>query len=212
MKTMIIAHGDSIKQETISKELENVDFIICADGGAEYAFKNAIVPNYLMGDFDSIDSSVYNYYYNNNVIIEKFPVEKDYTDTELCIKKAMSLGSTEIVIIAGVGSRIDHSLGNIGLLHFCSKNGIRGYIVSSMATIYHCMNEITIEGEVGDTISIIPFNGDAVGLCTVGLKYSLSDAKITFGSPLGISNIMIEDKCTIKLKSGEILVIKQILD
>lgn len=212
MKSIIIAHGDNIEKEIATREINSADFIICADGGAEYAFQNGIIPDYLIGDFDSIDNSIYDYYADKGVIIEKFPVEKDYTDTEICIIKALELGSTEIGIMAGIGSRIDHSLGNIGLLHYCSKKGIRGYIISSMAYIYHCTDEITLLGEIGDTVSLIPFNGDASGIYTEGLKYSLNDAKIDFGSPLGISNVMTDNRCKIRLKSGEMLVIKQILD
>lgn len=212
MKSIIIAHGDKLGHEVIMDEVEKADIIICADGGAEYAYKNNIIPHYLIGDFDSIDGEIFDFYSHKGVNIIKFPVEKDYTDTEICINKAIELGCSEIGIVSGIGSRIDHSLGNIGLLHICSKRGANGYIISPNAVIYHCMDEIEIEGETGETVSIIPFNGDVNGITTEGLAYGLKEAVIKFGSPIGISNLMTDRKCKIKIKSGEILVIKQIID
>jgi thiamine pyrophosphokinase len=115
----------------------------------------------------------------------------------------------DICIIAGVGGRIDHSLGNIGLLHLIHKNGVRGYIAASECTIYICSSEIKLEGKVGDTISIIPFMGNAEGLYSWGLKYALNNSAIEFGKPIGVSNEMIDTSCKITIAFGEILVIKQ---
>lgn len=209
MKGVIIAHG-SLRDDRVLKEVcSSADIVICADGGAEYAFKSGIVPNYLIGDFDSIGESVFNFFCDKGVMIERYPKEKDYTDTELCVHKAIKEGCSDICILAGTGDRIDHSLGNIGLLHFIKDRGIDGRIVSDSCTIYLCRNEITLSGNIGDTISIIPFKGDVLGITTEGLKYQLHDDNIEFGSPLGISNIMIDRICRIRIKSGEILVIKQ---
>lgn len=209
MKALIIAHGGIDNINILKKLYPIYDFVICADGGAKYAYECGIIPNYLIGDFDSIDNKILDFYTLRNVSIERYPKNKDYTDTELCVYKAIDLGCSEICIFAGIGSRIDHSLGNIGLLHVIKSSGVKGYIITENETIYLCNDILSLKGSKGDIISIIPFYGDAKGVTTEGLLYSLNNATIKFGYPIGVSNVMTDNECKIKIASGEILVIKQ---
>lgn len=209
MKAAIIAYGETGDIEELAEEIETSDYVICADGGGEFAYKYGIIPDYLIGDFDSISEEILNFFTKNSVHIIRHPKDKDYTDTELCVYKALELGCMEICIAGGVGSRIDHSLGNIGLLHLAGKKGARCYIISKNSTIHLCKDYIQLEGRIGDTISIIPLSGNAIGIKSSGLKFQLNNTDIEFGSPIGISNEMIENKCSIEIINGEILVIKQ---
>lgn len=209
MKAAIIAYGENIDNEELMKEIESSDYIICADGGGELAYRNGVIPQYLIGDFDSINQEILDYFKKKSVEIIKYPRDKDYTDTEICVYKALELGCMEICIIAGVGSRIDHSLGNIGLLHLISQRGGKGHIISKNSSIYLCKDSIQLRGSIGDTISIIPLFGNAYGLISSGLKFQLNNTDIDFGKPIGISNEMIDNKCSIEIRNGEILVIKQ---
>lgn len=209
MKAVIIANGNSSNIESLQEEIESADLIFCADGGAEYAYKSKITPDYLIGDFDSINRHILDFYISQDVEIIRYSEEKDYTDTEICVYKAMELGCSEICIAAGVGGRIDHSLGNIGLLHLILQNGAVGYIMAADCEIYLCNSEIKLKGKIGDTISIIPFMGNAEGLFSWGLKYSLNNSTLEFGKPTGVSNVMIDSTCKIAIANGEILVIKQ---
>lgn len=209
MKAVIIACGEDIDNEVLMGEIESSDCIICADGGGEIAYSRGITPDYLIGDLDSINPEILEIFKEKSVEIIKYPRDKDYTDTELCLYKALEIGCMEICIIAGVGSRIDHSLGNIGLLHLISKKGGKGYILSGKSSIYLCNDSIRLCGEVGDTISIIPFNGNAKGLKSSGLRFELNNTDIEFGKPIGISNEMTEKEFSIEIEKGEILVIKQ---
>lgn len=209
MKAAIIANGNAYNMESLQEEIESADLIFCADGGAEYAYRSKIIPDYLIGDFDSINKYVLDHYASQGVEIIRYSREKDYTDTEICVYKALELGCSEICIIAGVGGRIDHSLGNIGLLHLILKNGAVGCIAADDCEIYICSSEIKLKGKIGDTISIIPFMGNAEGLYSWGLKYALNNSTIEFGKPIGVSNEMVDSLCKITISKGEVLVIKQ---
>lgn len=209
MKAAIIAYGEAGDIEELMEEIESSDYIICADGGGEFAFKHGIIPNYLIGDFDSISQEILRFFIENGVNIIRYPRDKDYTDTEICVHKAIELGCIEICIIAGIGSRIDHSLGNIGLLHIIGAKGAKGYIISKNSTIYLCKDYIQLNGRIGDTVSIIPLMGNADGLKSRGLKFELNNLSIEFGKPIGISNEMTDNKCSIEIENGEILIIKQ---
>lgn len=209
MKAAVIAYGENINSEELIREIESSDYIICADGGGEMAYRSGIVPHYLIGDFDSINKDVLDFFKKKSVEVIRYQRDKDFTDTELSVYKALEIGCMEISIIAGVGSRIDHSLGNIGLLHLISKKGAKGYIVSKNSCIYLCKDNIQLRGSIGDTVSIIPLLGNAKGINSSGLKFELNNTNIDFGRPIGISNEMIDTRCSIDIAEGEILVIKQ---
>lgn len=209
MKAVIIAYGEAGEAEAAMDEILSSDYIICADGGGEFAYRHGITPHYLIGDFDSINQEVLNNLVGNGIEIIRYPKDKDYTDTEICVYKALELGCEDICILGGIGSRIDHSLGNIGLLHLIAEKGASGYIISRSSEIYLCRDKIRLTGKIGDIISIIPLSGDAKGLKSRGLKFELGNMDIEFGKPIGISNEMTDDKCLIEIEKGEILVIKQ---
>ena len=87
MKVCIILNGE-IKDYKYIKNIiykNNYDYIICSDGGANHTYKMDIVPDYIIGDLDSVEDNILKYYKSKNVQFEKFPTKKDETDTELSI-------------------------------------------------------------------------------------------------------------------------------
>ena len=129
MKAVIVGGGDAPSKELLEEELSDADILICADGGGNCLYKYDKAPNYLLGDFDSIHKEILEFFTQSNCIIETYPTEKDCTDSEICFNKAIELKATNITMLGFTGSRIDHFLGNLGLLkksllpyNFCSKN------------------------------------------------------------------------------------------
>ena len=53
MRAVIIGNGDIKDYQYIKSKINDNDFIICADGGYNHAEKMGIVPDVLIGDFDS---------------------------------------------------------------------------------------------------------------------------------------------------------------
>ncbi|WP_203635817.1 thiamine diphosphokinase [Thermobrachium celere] len=208
MKSVIVAHGYSSK-DALKKEIEDADLIICSDGGAIYLMEEGYLPNVIIGDLDSINRDAYEYFVEKGVKIITYPREKDFSDTELCIDYALSLGANNICIISGIGSRIDHSLINISLLYKILKRGAYGYIATDSAYIYLCNKVLEITGNEGDVISLVPLTFKVSGINTKGLKYSLEDGTIYLGQSIGVSNEMINEKCSIEIKEGLLVVVKQ---
>ena len=138
----------------------NDTFVICADGGGNYLYQKNIVPNLLIGDMDSIDKDALKYFKNNNCEIVLFNPEKDQTDGQLVIDKAMEYNPCEIVVFGGLGGRIDHTLGNIQLLYRMTQKGIKGVFVSENEIVYMTDKMLEIKGNIGDTVSVIPYEKD----------------------------------------------------
>lgn len=208
MKIAIVANGTIKDLEFHKYIIKKCDYIICADGASNYIYDMNINPDIIIGDLDSIDEKVKKYYEKENVRFETFPSKKDKTDTEISVDYALDIGATEIILLGVIGSRIDHSLGNINLLYYLLKKGIKASVINENNEIYIINDEIELEGKKGDIISVIPCFGHVKGVTLKGLEYPLNDFYLEFGSSRGISNIMSSSKCKITLREGFLLVIK----
>ncbi len=193
----IIICGGSVGSY-IKKYLKNGDYIICADSGYDHAKKYGIKPDIIIGDMDSVKADI------DGENILRFPVHKDFTDSELAIFHAKERGCREILMFGMTGTRMDHTLANISLLKY-ARNAV---IIDKHNEIHYVDDEISLEGKTGDTVSIVPFEGKIVGVYTNGLYYKLEDGIVESGTSFGISNVMVENRCSISIRSGAAFVIK----
>ncbi|KGN02936.1 thiamine pyrophosphokinase [Clostridium novyi A str. 4570] len=207
MKVVIISGGNSPSYTLIKKELRESEYLIAADSGANALFKYDVFPDYIIGDLDSIKTVALNYYKDRKVSILQYPPEKDYTDTEIAVNKAIDLGATEIVLLGCTGSRIDHLFGNIGMLLKCLKLGVSCVIKDDNNTIFLTETSTKIRGSLGKTFSIIPYSEEISDLTIIGAKYPLDNYTMKIGSAIGISNVFEEDEVKIEFNSGRILII-----
>lgn len=211
MKVCILLNG-KINDYSIIKQFINnqkYDYIICADGGANHAYKMNITPNYIIGDLDSINKETIDFYKKQNVLFEEFPSKKNETDSELCIFLSKSLNANKIDLFGTLGGRIDHTLANINLLYYIREQEIIPRIISEKEEIYIATNEcVKIKGKEKDIISIIPIKGDAKGVTLENLEYPLNNYDMNYSTPLGISNIMLSEECKIAVKKGSLLIIR----
>lgn len=210
MKAAIIANGYPVDNELIKQECISSDYVISADGGAALLKAAGLKPDIMLGDFDSIDDKTFEYYREQGINIESFPPEKDCTDTEICVLRALDMKCDEVVIVSGTGSRLDHSLGNIELLYKLHAAGVKTRMLTNNSYIYICTDSLELEGKKGQTVSILNYIKEAEGINLEGFKYPLENAHFPFGKPLGISNVMLKDKCRISIRDGVLLVIKEI--
>ena len=172
------------------------DIIICADGGAKYVDS----PDYLLGDMDSLN--VMNNAKNTIVL----PTHKDVSDGEFAIRFAIEKFQPESIHIYGIsGGRVDHILGNLSLLALANKLGYNAYGHDDKQDIYFTNTKLSFKAKENDTISIVPFSGDAVVSAT-GLEYPLNNLTLPITTTLGISNVAMEEDITISVLSGSVFV------
>lgn len=211
MKVCIILNGE-IKNYDKTKEIinrEKYDYIIGADGGCNHLYKMDIIPQYIIGDLDSIDKELVCYYKNKSVSFKTYPSHKDETDSEICVYLAKELKAKKIDFYGALGGRIDHTLANIGLMHYARQKDMKPRIITSEEEITTIKNEeIILHGKKGDVISIIPIMTDANNITLKNLEYPLNNAKMSYLSSLGISNVMLSDECSIRIEDGYALIIR----
>ena len=209
IKTLIVS-GGNIEDNILDNIKYGFDYIIASDKGLEILDKYNIIPNYIIGDFDSIDRKVLNKYINNkDIIIKELNPEKDYTDTHMALKLAIELKSTDITIIGAIGTRTDHTIANIHILKETLDNNIECKIIDSRNEI-QLLNKRTIL-KLDDNykyISLIPLTTEVKGITLQGFKYSLEDDTLEIGHSIGVSNEQIEEYAEIDLKQGILVLIK----
>ncbi len=206
MAALIIGNGNDIEKKYI--ENINVEYVICADGGLEKAEKLKLSPDLILGDFDSVDSSVLDYYKKLNIETVTFPPEKDYTDMELAVEYAIKKGYKDIVLTGASGSRLDHTLANIQLLEKYHCQGINLQMIdnNNYISIISDNADIKIKYKKNHFVSLVPVTEKLEGLTLEGFKYPLDNVQVQRGTAFLISNEIIQGEGRILLKKGTALV------
>ena len=211
IKTLIVS-GGSIN-EVFFKELilkNKYDNIIASDKGLETLDEFNIKPNYIIGDFDSINLEVLNKYLDDDTInITRLNPIKDFTDTHMALKLGINIKSSDITIVGAIGTRIDHTIANISVLKEALEKNISCKIENENNSIMLINKNTIIEKDDNyKYISLIPLTSTVSGITLKGFKYSLNNSKIKIGQSIGVSNEQIEQKGKIEIKKGILIVLR----
>lgn len=212
MNTLIVAGGeiDKIILENYIKEHSGLN-IIAVDKGLEALFMLNVVPNHVVGDFDSVNTNILQNFRNNpKIVFHKYNPEKDNTDTDIALNLAIELNSSNITIIGALGKRMDHSLANIHILKNSLDASIPCQILDKYNRIYLINSNTSLYKNklYGKYISLVSLSTKVDGLTLKGFKYPLQNYSLSIGTSLCISNEIVENVATICLKSGILIVIE----
>jgi thiamine pyrophosphokinase len=209
MKIVLFANGSISNLDQASRFTQDCNMIIAADGGARHCLAARIVPQVVIGDFDSLSPAELDELKMQGSKLIRFPARKDSTDLELALEYACDQGADQIIILGGLGLRWDQTLANILLLAGPSNKCARLSLMDGNQEIMLIKEsqKFEINGQPGDTVSLIPIRGDAQGIITTGLDYPLIDEELKFGTTRGVSNVLLEQTGTVLLKHGLLICI-----
>lgn len=207
MRSIIVSGGKAPSKELLKEYIKDDDYIVGVDKGCNILKEIEVTPNIILGDFDSIDKEVLNYYKDKNVKIEKFNAEKDYTDTDLGYIKALEVNPSEIILFGATGSRIDHMLGNIGILLKGLRENIKVTIVDDNNKMYAVNKSSLVKKEEGRVISFHALSDVVKNLTIKNGKYPLNNYNMTLLEPRAICNEFLDDDVYIEFDSGIILIL-----
>ena len=180
----------------------NDDFVIAADAGYRALIAHGIVPDLVVGDFDSLGSAPD----HPNIVFS--PIEKDDTDMMIAIKQGLARGYKTFIINGGLGDGLDHTIANIQGLVYLLKNDACGYLISRENCVTAIMNgTLKFKPVVSGRISVFCAGDKADGVTLTGLKYPLSKATLTCDFPLGVSNEFSGAAAAISVDSGILVVV-----
>ncbi|MDC7295402.1 thiamine diphosphokinase [Butyrivibrio sp. DSM 10294] len=212
-KCIIISAGHFVPMEIpIGEE----DLVIACDAGYLYAEQLGILPDLIVGDFDSLSQagpaavrSLQEIAESDPDRIVKLDVRKDDTDTIKAVKIAFSKGYRKFMLYGCLGgSRIDHSLANIQTLLFIKHHGGNGYIMEENRIVLIAENE-TIRFHRGNSgmISVFSVSEISRGVTLRGLMYTMENGELGNDFPLGVSNeFIIDEEAEITVREGTLLI------
>jgi thiamine pyrophosphokinase len=206
-RIIIFANGELPDLNRAHLLLRADDYIICADGGTRHALALHVRPDLIIGDMDSAEKEQLEKLKDDRVSIELFPRDKNETDLELAIHRAIELEPGRIVIIAALGGRIDQTLSNITLLTDLRLSTIDVRLDDGVEEIFICRDEVKVHGRSGDLVSLIPLQSAVPDILTKNLKWPLSHETLYPDKTRGISNEMTSDMASISIGSGLLLVV-----
>lgn len=207
MNVAIVSGGTQPSKELLKKYLKEVDFIIAADKGCEYLYEYNIVPDLILGDFDSARSDILEKIEEQVKEVMKFKPEKDYTDTEIAVIEAVKRGGRKIYLFGATGTRMDHTLGNIGLLLKARKKEVILEIIDNNNRMYLGNNRMILVGNRGENISFHALSDKVINFCIRGAKYNLENYEMDLLDPRAICNEFLETPIEICYEKGEVLII-----
>jgi thiamine pyrophosphokinase len=193
---LVVANGILPDEKIVRSEIDRAHFVLAADGGADKLLAIGVVPDAVLGDFDSMTS-------NPPEAVQRISApDQDATDLEKSVRYLNERGFSEITIIGVTGDRLDHTFGALGVV---CKYDVR--LVDNIGTA-RCIKgpgSITLDTEPGQTVSLMPC-GSVSGLTTSGLKWPLSGGQFNFGERDGTSNVATGKTVEVEITSGMLIV------
>lgn len=179
------------------------DLVIAADAGYQVCLREGIVPDLLLGDFDSMDPPA------DFSHIRRLPVEKDDTDTLAALRTGLEAGCTDFFLYGGTGGkRLDHTLANLQSLLFLRRRGARGWLYGNDFLWTVIENEaLEVPGKVEwGLFSAFCLGDRAEGVDETGLQYPLENGVLTPDFPIGVSNHITAPPARISVRKGALAV------
>lgn len=209
MKAVVLGGANITDYRFVKRMISDAMLIVCCDSGMAHARKMDIRPTYIVGDFDSAAEEDMEFFQKMNIPKYEFPTEKDETDLQLGISLCLQKGAKEIVILGGIGSRIDHTLANVQLLLGLLKKGVMAKLVNEHNVVELIDQPTIFRGEVGELISTLPLSPCVEGLTIKGVQYPLLDRDLYLDDTLvAVSNVFVQEVVEISFRSGYLLAIR----
>ena len=185
----------------LRKQPRKEDYVIAADGGFEACKKEKIIPDLLLGDFDSL-KSVPDF---PNLI--RLPVEKDDTDMMVAVKKGLERGEKEFYIYGGLGGdRTDHTMANFQMLAYITRFGAHAWLYGNDEMFTAIRNEsIHFPAQKDGILSVFCMGPDAEGVSIEGAHYPIENGELHWDVALGVSNHFQGQAITVEVKRGCLL-------
>ncbi len=215
-KCVIVSAGDF---KPVDLDLNDGDYLIACDAGFSYTRQLGILPDLIVGDFDSLAEQgelslrdLREIEDNDPARILRLNVKKDDTDTMVAVKKGFEKGYRKFFLYGALGGkRVDHSIANIQTLLYIKHHDGVGYIMDYDKILFIAENE-TIRFHRGNTgyISVFSITGISKGVTIRGLMYNIENETLRSDFPLGVSNeFVIDEEAEITVEEGTLLITVQ---
>jgi len=180
--------------------------VVAADNGATTALAFGLSPKVVIGDLDSIEASTLAALESAGVTIETYPRDKDATDGELAVDRALAFDPSELYLLGFLGGpRLDQAVANVLLLTHLE---VRTVLLdeANECILVRPGVEYTWRPEAGELVSLIALSEQATGVRTLGLRWTLRGDTLRLGETRGVSNEPIADEVGVSTQTGLLVV------
>ncbi len=206
MQTLIFLNGKIPGRRLINKITEKKNYIIAADGGANALKKIGIIPDIIIGDFDSVSKATLNYFASKKVVCKRIS-EQETTDFEKSLKFCVENKLNEIMVLGGSSMRPDHTLNNYSVMkRYYKKLNIR--MLTDEYEIFFIRKRINFRYRINSPVSLLALP-KAERISTRGLKYGLTNSDLEFGIKEGALNESVSSRISISFGSGSLLLFRK---
>jgi len=146
----------------------------------------------------------------NGVTVQSWPIDKDATDLELALAEAKRYGATQVTVLAAFGGRLDHEMATIGMLCSPEWAALRVTATDGRRSLWVVRTFVHLELTPGQTVSLIPWGGEIIGIATLGLQWPLLNDTLELGTTRGVSNVVTQEEQSVRISprsEGVLLVI-----
>lgn len=201
MKQAVIFAGASVQPEQ-QPPVPAADIYVCADAGVKLAQALGVVPDWIVGDFDSLGSVP------EGENVEPFSPMKDDTDILLAAKYALSKGCRRLVFYGALGGRLDHTVANLQMLRFLADHGAQGVLVdhAHWVTLQRGGTAVYPRRD-GMYFSLFAMTEQCEDVTLEGVAYPLCHGKFSNAFPLGVSNEILAENAVVTVGRGDLLVV-----
>lgn len=188
--------------------------VIAADSGLDHAVAGGLRPAVLVGDLDSISASGRMWAYARGVEIHEHPMDKDATDTEIALARALEVPEIrQLLVIGGVDEsgerRLDHQLATIlalGHASLAQVGSVRAVLGATGLSVLHAGRRSVLDVEPGQLFSLLALHGPCSGITLTGARWPLTDAEFSGTDARGVSNEAGE-RTEVLVESGVLTVV-----
>ena len=193
MARCVIVSGAPIGDYSrIRRYLRPDDFFVFCDGGLRHRAGLQAEADLIVGDFDSHEKPA------GGAEIIALPREKDDTDTYAAIKYGFERGG-----------RMDHTIGNLSLLHWLDKQGKTAMLADDWSDIRPVSRNRVLIPDSVKYFSLLNICGTARGIDITGAKYPLNGGEIRTDWQYGISNEVIPgETASVSVQEGSLLLMQ----
>ncbi len=203
---VIVLGGDPVPVGA-KQEIPDDSWVVAADSGLDHALAIGLKVELIVGDLDSASPAALES--ASTVPRQVFPVDKDATDFELALETVLRDDDVDrIIVVGGHGGRLDHLLGNVGLLTSprLSSYDLEWVAGHTRVTVIH--HSARVHGKAGDVVSLVPLTDRVHDVTTSGLRWALSGAELVRWSTLPLSNELTAPVASIRVGDGVLAAIQ----
>jgi thiamine pyrophosphokinase len=207
-ETVVVVAGGEAPHPDAARAVPAHAAVVAADRGVDHGLALGLDVTVAVGDFDSVSPEGMTAVDRAGARVERHPAAKDATDLELALDVALGLGPTRVLVLAGLGDRLDHLLSTLLLVSGPRYAGVEidAWIGRSLTHVVR--GERTLQGTPGELVSLLAVHGPARGVRTNGLVYPLDGETLEAGSTRGVSNMLVAATARVSLERGTLLAMR----